>query len=178
MAEELADVVQDVHHARLIVDDGDRRRAEAETANAAGTVEIQGDIVFREVRVFEFQVAIDEAHAEAAGVHALRLTALPDAAAVLFDEVATGHAHRQLDAFRLVDVPRDGIQFRPVTACIPRVLRVGRHAERLEPVVAVLHDLRDAGHRFDVIHDRRLAERTFDGRERRLDSRPRPLAFE
>ena len=38
--------------------------------------------------------------------------------------------------------------------------------------------MRHAGHRLDVVHDRRLAERAFDGRERRLDARPGALAFQ
>ena len=69
-----------------------------------------------------------------AGVDRLRLAALPHAAAVLLDQLADGHAHRQLDAARLVDVPGERVELRPVAAGVARVLRVGRHAERLEPV--------------------------------------------
>ena len=38
--------------------------------------------------------------------------------------------------------------------------------------------MRDAGHRLDVVDHGRLAEHAFDGRKRRLDPRPGPLAFE
>src|SRR5207249_11724526 len=79
---------------------------------------------------------------------------------------------------RLLDVPRKGVELRPIAAGVTRVLRVGRDAERLEPVVAALHDLRDAGEGLDVVDDRRLAEGAFDGGERRLDPRPGPLSFQ
>ena len=36
----------------------------------------------------------------------------------------------------------------------------------------------DAGHGLDIVDDRRLVERAFDGRERRLDPRPGSLAFQ
>ena len=61
---------------------------------------------------------------------------------------------------------------------IARIVRIGRHADRLEPLDAALEDVRHAAERFDVVDDRRLAERAFDGGKRRLDPRPGPLAFE
>ena len=106
-----------------------------------------------------------EAHADAAGNAALGLAALPDAAAVLVDQLAHGDAQRQLDAARLVDVAADAVELRPVAAGVARVLRIGRHADRLEPVRAAVDDVRHAGQRLDVVDDGRLAEGPLDGRE-------------
>src|SRR5262249_32831915 len=79
---------------------------------------------------------------------------------------------------RFIDVAGDVVELRPVAAGVSGVLRVGRHADRLEPVDAAIQNVRDAGQRLDVIDDRRLAERPFDSRERRLDAWPGPLAFQ
>ena len=106
-----------------------------------------------------------KAHADAARHHGLRLAAFPHAAAMLVDQLAGRDAQRQLDAARLVHVPADAIQLRPVAAQVARVVRIGRHADRFEPVDAALQDVRHAAQRFDVVHDRRLAEQAFDGRE-------------
>ena len=129
MREESADVVQYVHHARLIVDDRDGGSTEPEAADATGAVEIERNVVLGQVAVLEFGVNVHESHAEAAGVHGLRLATLPDAAAVLLDQIADRDAHRKLDAFRLVHVPGNGVQFRPVAAGVARVLRIGGNAE-------------------------------------------------
>ena len=91
--EEPAAVVQHVDHARLVVDDHDRRRAQAQAADLARAGEIE-----RRVELGRRQ----EAHADAAGDDRLRLAALPHAAAVLVDQLAGRHAQRQLDAARLV----------------------------------------------------------------------------
>src|SRR5258705_13756285 len=75
-------------------------------------------------------------------------------------------------------MPAEAKQLRPIAAGIARVLRIGWHADRLEPVCSTIDDVRHARQRLDVVHDRRLAERPFDGRKRRLDPRPAALAFE
>src|SRR6516165_6169056 len=46
------------------------------------------------------------------------------------------------------------------------------------PSGASFHDVGDARQRLDVVHDRRLAKRSFDGRERRLDPGPGAFAFQ
>src|SRR5262249_59933346 len=148
---------------------GDRRRAETETASLAGCIEVK-----RRVELLFGQ----DAHADAARNRALRLAAFPDAAAMLIDQLSHRDAQRQFDAARLVDVAADAIELRPVAAGVARVLWVGRHAHRLEPVCAAIHDVRDAGERLDVVDDRWLAESALDRRERRLDARPGALAFE
>src|SRR5262249_12671429 len=119
-----------------------------------------------------------DAHADAAGNATFRLAPLPDAAAVLLDQLPHRHAQRHLVTAGLVDVAADAIEFRAVTAGVARVLGVGWHAHRLEPVGAAVDDVRHAGQRLDVVDDRRLAEGPFDGRERRFDPRPGALAFE
>src|SRR5437660_12898977 len=72
----------------------------------------------------------------------------------------------------------DAVQLRPITAGVARVLRVRRHAHRLEPFGPALDDVRDAGHRLNVVHDRWLAKRALDGGKWRLNPRPGALAFE
>ena len=111
----------------VLVEDGHGRGAQAEAADLAGAVEIE--------RRVEFLLG-HEAHADAAGNAALGLAALPDAAAVLVDQLADRDAQRQLDAARLVDVAADAVELRPIAAGVARVLRIGRHADRLEPVRA------------------------------------------
>src|SRR5262249_28325836 len=93
-------------------------------------------------------------------------------------QLAHGHAQGQFDAAGLVDVAADAVELRPVAAGVARVLRVGRHAHRLEPVGPAVHDVGDAGDRLDVVDDRRLAEGPLDRGEGRLDPRPGALAFE
>ena len=119
-----------------------------------------------------------QAHADAAGDAAFGLASLPDAAAVLVDQLAHGDAQRQLDAARLVDVAADAVELRPIAAGVARVFRIGRHADRLEPVGAAVDDVRHARQRLDVVDDRRLAERPSTAGKRRLDARPGALAFQ
>ena len=166
---EPATVVEHLDDVGLVIDDDHRRRAQAQAADFAGAVEVQ--------RRVEFLLG-EEAHAHAAGDDRFRLAAFPDAARVFVDQRASGDAHRQFVTARLVDVAADAIQLRPVAAGVARIGRVGRHAHRLEPLDAPIQDVRHAGERLDVVHDRRLAEQPLDGRKRRLDPRPRALAFE
>ena len=112
------------------------------------------------------------------GMAAFAFATFPDAAAVFVDQLAARDAQRHFVAAGLVHVAADAIQLRPVAAGIARILRIGRHAHRFEPIDAAIDDVRHAGHGFDVVHDRRLAKRPFDGRKRRLDARPGPLAFQ
>src|SRR5262249_8000186 len=109
---------------------------------------------------------------------ALGLAPFPDAATVLVNQFADRDAQGQLDGAGPVYVAADVIQFRPVAAGVARVLRVGRHADRLEPLVALVDDVRHAGERLDVVDDRRLAEGALDGGKGRFDARPGALAFE
>src|SRR5207247_242642 len=104
--------------------------------------------------------------------------ALPHAAAVPVYQLADGDAQGQLDAAGLVDVAAEAVELGAVAAGVARVLRVGRHAHRLEPVGAAVDDVRHARHRLDVVDDGRLAEGALDGGERRLDARPGPLALQ
>ena len=166
---EPAAIVKHVDHARLVVDHHHRRGAEAEAAGLARAVEIE-----RRVEL----VGRQKAHADSARHDGLRPPALPHAAAVLVDQLAGGDAQRQLDAAGAVDVPADAVQLRAVAALVARIVGVGRHADRFEPIDAALEDVRHATERFDVVDDRRLAEQAFDRGERRLDPRPGPLAFE
>src|SRR5438132_13571252 len=107
MREEAADVREHVDDARRFIENGDGRRAQPEAADLARPVEVE--------RRIELGFGHD-AHADAAGNRALRLAALPHAAAMLVDQRADADAERQLDAARLVDVAADAIEFRPVAA--------------------------------------------------------------
>src|SRR5262249_32419740 len=169
VGEKATDIVENLDDAGRLVEDGHRRGAQPQAADLAGAVEVERRV---ELRLGH------QPHADAAGDAALRLAPLPDAAAVLVDQLAHGNAQRQLDAARLVDVAAEAVQLRAVAAGVARVLRVGRHAHRLEPVGPAVHDGRDAGQRLDVVDDGRLAEGPLDGGERRLDPRPRPLALQ
>ena len=99
-------------------------------------------------------------------------------AAMYVDQFACRHAKRQFDAARIIHVPTDTIQLWSVAALIARVLRIGRHTDRLEPRCPALDDVRHAAQRLDVVHNRRLAKQSFDGRKWRLDPRPGPFAFQ
>src|SRR5262249_54884824 len=135
VCEESTDIVQNIDDAGGLVEDGDGGGAEAETADLARPVEVERRV---ELRLGH------QSHADAAGDAALGLRSLPDAAAVVLDQIAHGDAERELDAARLVDVPADAVQLRPVAAGVARVLRIGRHADRLEPIHAASDDVRDA----------------------------------
>src|SRR5262249_39250295 len=116
--------------------------------------------------------------AQAAGDAALRPAPLPDAAGIFVHQLAYRDPQRQLITARAVDVAADAVELRPITAGVTRVLRVGGHAHRLEPVGAAVDDVRDAGDRLDVVDDRRLAEGPLDGREGRHDSRAGAVALQ
>src|SRR5262249_19403799 len=169
MSEEPADVVQHIDDAGRLVEDRDGGGPEAEAAGLAGAVEVERRI---ELRLGH------HAHADPTGDAALRLAPLPDAAAVPVHQLADGHAQRELDTAGLVHVSADAVQLRAEAAGVARVLGVGRHAHRLEPLHPAVDDMRDARHRLDVVDDGRLAERPLDGWERRLDARPGPFAFQ
>src|SRR5262249_24899297 len=119
-----------------------------------------------------------DAHADAAGDGALGLAPLPDAAAVFVDQLADGHAQRQLVGAGPLDVAADVVQLRAVAAALRpgRVRR--RHAHRLEPLDAAVDDVDDVGQRLGVVDDGRLAEGALDGGEGRLDTRPGAFAFQ
>ena len=87
VGEEPADVVQHIDDAGLVVEDRHGRGAQPEAADLARGREVE--------RRVELGLG-HEAHADAAGDAALGLAALPDAAAVLVDQLAHGDAQRQL----------------------------------------------------------------------------------
>ncbi len=120
----------------------------------------------------------EEAHADAAGNGRFAFAILPHAAAEIVDQLPTGDAQRRFVAAGFVHVAAEAVQLRAVAAGVARVFRIGRHADRFEPIDATGDDVRDAGHGFDVVHDGRFAERAFDGGERRLDARPGAFAFQ
>src|SRR5262249_31421242 len=103
MSEEATDVVQDIDDARLIVEDRHGCGAQAETADLAGTVEVERDVQF----VFRH-----DAHADTAGDDALRLASLPHPAAVLVDQRARRDSERYFHGPRFVDMAADVVQFR------------------------------------------------------------------
>src|SRR5438034_2957997 len=72
----------------------------------------------------------------------------------------------------------DAVELRAITAGVARVLRVGRHTHRLEPLHASAHDVRDARQSLDVIDDGRLAKGPFNSGKRRLNSRPSTFSFQ
>ena len=92
------------------------------------------------------------------GIAAFAFAAFPHAAAEFVDQLAAGDAQRRFVAARLVDMAAEAIELRAVAAGVARVFRIGGHADRFEPIGAAVDDVRDAGHGFDVVHDRRLAE--------------------
>src|SRR5579885_3372688 len=156
MGEQAANLVRDIHDTRLVVDDRHRRGAQAEAADLARPGEVQRRVQLR---------LGHEPHADAAGDGGLGLAPLPHAAAVTVDELADRDAQGPLNAAGVVDVAADAVQLRAEAAGVARVLRVGRHPHRLEPVHAAVDDVRDAGHRFDVVDDGRFAEGALDSGE-------------
>ena len=104
VGEEPAGVVEEVDDARLVVDDGDGGGAQAEAAGLAQALEVERGVEL---------VGREQAHADPARDGGLGLAALPDAPAVLVDQLAAGDAQRQLDADLLVDVPREQYSFGP-----------------------------------------------------------------
>ncbi len=120
MGKEARDIEEHIDDARRLVEDRYRCRAQAEAADLAGAVEVE--------RRVEFLLGHD-AHADAAGDAALRLTSIPHAAAVLVHQFANGNAQRQLHAARVIHVAADAVELRPIAAGVARVLRVGRDAD-------------------------------------------------
>ncbi len=150
--------------------DGDRRGAQAQAADLAGAVEVE--------RRVELGGSVRKPMLMPPGIAAFALRPFqtpPPCSSISSRQVTPSGSSTQPGLF---DVPAEAVQLRPVAAGVARVLRVGRHADRLEPVDAAVDDVRHAGQRLDVVDDRRLAERALDGRERRLDPRPGPLAFQ
>src|SRR5207244_10047923 len=117
-------------------------------------------------------------HAHAARDTAFRVSAFPDSAGMLIYQLANRHAERQLDAAGFVDMAADAIKFGPITAHVTRVFGIGRYAHRLKPIRAPVNNVRHTSHCLDVVHNRRLAESSFHGRERRLDPRPGAFPFQ
>ena len=134
VGEEAADVVQEVddRHGLVEHDHGRRPRPRQPTRPASKSSGVSNS------------ASVKQAHADAAGNGRLGLATLPHAAAVLVDQLPAGDAQRQLEAARLVHVAAEAIELRPVAAGIARVLGIGRHADRLEPVDAAIDDVRDA----------------------------------
>src|SRR5436190_21314250 len=98
--EETATVEQKIHHARLLVHDDDRSRAEAEAAEFSWAVEIE--------RAVEF-FSGEQTHANAAGNCGLGLAPLPDAAAEAINQLGYGESERRFVAARLIDVAGEAI---------------------------------------------------------------------
>ena len=94
------------------------------------------------------------------------------------DQFANRDPQRGFVAAGPFDVAAEAIQLGTEAAGVPGVVGIRRHADRTKPLDTTIQDVLDAGHRLDVVDDGRLAEHAFDGGKRRLDPRPRPLAFE
>src|SRR5690242_113303 len=136
--------MQYIDNTRLLIEDGHSGRTQTETADLAGTSEIQARI--------ELGLGHDT-HADAAGNGTLRLASLPDAAAVLVHQLAHRDTEWQFHAAGIVHVAADAIQFRPIAAGVTWVVRIGGHADRFEPIRSTIDDVRHARHRLNVIHD-------------------------
>src|SRR5207253_4780712 len=130
--------VEHIDDAGRLIEDGHGGGPKAETADLARPVEIE--------RRVEFLLRRD-AHADAAGDATLRLASLPNAAAALVHQLADGNSQRQLHAAGIVHVAADAIQLRSVAAGVAWVLRIGRYADRLEPIGAAVEDVRHASQR-------------------------------
>ena len=104
--------------------------------------------------------------------------ALPHAAAVLLDQLVDRQAQRRFVAAGAFDMPAEAIQLGTEAARIARIGRIGRNPQRTEPIRPAVANVFDARHRLDVVDDGRLPEGTLHGRERRLDARPGPFAFQ
>src|SRR5262245_17197270 len=72
----------------------------------------------------------------------------------------------------------EAVELWPIASRVARVVRIRWHTDRFEPIRPAINNVRDTGHRLDVVHHRRLAKRPFDCRKRRLDPRPSSLTFE
>src|SRR6516225_8164149 len=60
-------------------------------------------------------------------------------------------AERHFHQAWLIDVAADAVELRSVAAGVAWILRIGRHAHRLEPIRAAADDMRHARQRFDVV---------------------------
>ena len=78
----------------------------------------------------------------------------------LFDQFAAGDAQGGFVTTGPVDVAAEAVELWPVTARIAGVVRICRHADRLEPVRAAIRDMFHAGERFDIVDDGRLSIET------------------
>src|ERR1700693_2524056 len=87
-------------------------------------------------------------HRGAARLEGLQLAVLPDAAALLLDQLADRRAVLHLVVARPIDVPTHAPK--------PGALS-GRRAHRRKPVGAVVHNVRQVADRLDIVHDRWLA---------------------
>ena len=169
VSEKPGTVEQYIDHTCLIVDNSDCRSPQSQTSRFAWTIEIEWKIEF---------IGGQKSHADSARDDGFCLATLPDSATVLVDQLASGHSHRQFNTTRLIDMSTDAVQFWSVTSGITGIFRVRRHSHAFEPVATPIKDLFDTRHCFDVVDDRRLAEKSFDGRERRLDAWPRAFSFQ
>src|SRR5712691_4595980 len=129
-------------------------------ALALGTVHVHGDVDL---------IGGQDGRGRAARHHRLEGAPAWYAATVIVDDLAEGHRHRRFDETGPDHVPGDRIQSRAA---------LGLGPEPGEPLPAPVDDVRQARERLDIVHDGRLAEGAFHGREGRLDLGPALLALE
>ena len=100
----------------------------------------------------------DAAAGRTAGLSRFELLAVGDTAADLFDDLAQGGAHGDLDQTGVVDLAAESKDLGALGL-------LGAHAGK--PVRTLEDDLRNVGVGFDVVQDGRLGEQALHGRERR-----------
>ena len=155
---EVEEEARDIDHAVVLVHDD-------QTAGAHHRAD--GDqVVIVDRRVD--QACGDAAAGRTAGLRSLELSAVRDAAADLFDDLAERGAHRDLHKTGVGDLAAEREDL--------RALRLfGTHGR--EPVGALQDDLRNVCISLNVVEDGRLAEQTLDSREWRSWSWFTSVAF-
>ena len=148
-----------VHHAGGVVHH-DHRAGARQRAGLLDRIEVQADVEM---------LGSQHHHRGAPGLKRLELAVLPDAAAVLLDQLTDRRTVLQLVVTRPVDMPAHAPDARSLSCRCPH---------RTEPVGAVDDDVRQVGHRLDVVYDRRLPVEAFDRREGRLEPRLAAIALE
>ena len=158
MFEELHIATGGVHHAGGLVHHH-HRPGTGQRARFGNRIEVQADVeVLRE----------QHHHRGPAGLERLQLAVLPHAAPVFLDQLADRRAVFHFIVARPVDVPAHAPQPCPGS---------GWRTDRLEPVGAVEHDMREVADGLDVVDHGRLTVEALDRRERRLEARLAAVAL-
>ena len=137
VGEEAATVVQEIDHRIRLVEHHHAGRAQPQAADLAGAGEIQRRVEFVGSRIRPMLIP--------PGIAAFALR--PFHTPPPYSSISSPHgdAQRRLVAAGPVHVAAQAVQLRAVAAGIAGIVRIGRHADRLEPVGAAIDDVLHAG---------------------------------